>query len=149
MRVVRIIIQWSLGLFMFGMGINKFYTFLPSMDLAEPAQNFMQALGATQYMVPTVGAIEMLCGVSLLFRATAPLGVLLLAPMSVNYILFHIFLDPTTSYFASFVFIANVALGALYFDHFRPIFATLLSEKVVIKDKSRPAKHSSPIAVVN
>lgn len=139
-----------LGVFLIIMGLNKFFPFLPTMEMTEPAAQFIAALTATGYMIPLIGIVEMVCGALILFYATAPLGILLLAPHSINVILFHLFLDPANGLFATLVFLGNLALGIYYFDYYRSVFARILSERVIIKDKN-PQRKAGPaiLATVN
>jgi hypothetical protein len=48
----------------------------------------------------------------------------------------------------AFVFLLNLALGIMYFDYYRPIFAKILTEKVEIRGKKAPATHKT-VATVN
>lgn len=148
--MVNKIARWVLGIFLLVMGANKFFGFMPPMELSESAGQFIGALAATGYMLPMVGVVEIATGALLLSAATAPLAVILLAPLSVNILLFHAFLDPASGLFAGFVFLANLAFGIYYFDFYRPIFARLLSERVLIEDKktTRRASHIR-VATVN
>lgn len=118
-KVGRII----LGIFLLVMGFNKFFPFVSPMEMSEAGRQFMSALSATGYMIPMIGIAEILCGALILFPATAPLGVLLLAPHSVNIMLFHLFLDPANGLFGALVFLGNIALGIYYFDYYSSIFA--------------------------
>lgn len=148
--MINKIVRWVLGIFLLSMGINKFFPYMPPMELSESAEQFIGALAATGYMLPMVGVVEIATGAMLLSAATAPLAIVLLAPLSVNVILFHAFLDPASGLFAAFVFLANAAFGIYYFDFYRPIFARVLSERVVIEDKKTKRRASQiRVATVN
>lgn len=135
-QILRVI----LGLFLLAMGLNKFLGFLPGMILAPPAAEFMGALAETGYMLRMVGVVEIVSGAMLLSRATAPFATILLAPLSVNVVLFHLFLDPSTIFFAAFVFVSNVILGAYYFDRYRPIFVRSAVGESMLIGTPRPEK---------
>lgn len=137
-----------LGVFLLLAGTNKFFGFMSQPDFSQEAGQFMAALAETGYMFPMIGIVEIAVGAMLLAVATTPLALLLLAPLSVNIIAFHLFLDPSTIGAGAFVAILNVVLGVIYFDYYRSIFAKLFTEKVTYIDKGDPVARR-PKAVVN
>jgi len=67
----------------------------PTADLYTPAGwNFMSALMQTGYMIYVLGLISFICLVLVIMNRTA-LAAVLIAPITVNIVLFHAFLDPT------------------------------------------------------
>ncbi|MCA9553916.1 MAG: DoxX family protein [Myxococcales bacterium] len=83
-----------LGLPFFVGGLNGFLEFAPMPELTEPAAAFMGALVQTGYLLPLVKAIELLTGLALLGNRFVPLALVLLAPIMVNIVTFHVFLTP-------------------------------------------------------
>src|SRR5689334_11419172 len=65
----------------------------PPMPPAAAA--FLGALMKTGYMLPLIWGTEILAGVLILFGIFVPLGLVMLAPVLVNIILYHIFLAPS------------------------------------------------------
>lgn len=84
----------ALGAILVLFGLNKIVQFMPPPQLAEPAMTFFSALMATGYMWPLLIVVELSTGLMLLLNKSTPLALVLLAPLSVNIVLFHIFLDP-------------------------------------------------------
>lgn len=119
-KILRIIL--ALGLIFFG--INKFiqFDFMPPPDLPAQAENFMSSLTATGYVLPIVGALEVLIGLLLLAKKWVPFALVLLAPISVNIVLFHIFLDLPQIGGALVVAILNIILMYKYWRSFKPLF---------------------------
>lgn len=93
MKKLQIIIQMLLGLIFVTFGLNKFMGFIEIPPLNEIATNFMISLNTTSYMFPTIGVIEILCGLSLLLNRYVTLSLLLLTPITFNILGFHLFLD--------------------------------------------------------
>ena len=116
--ILRIIL--ALGLLVFG--LNKFIGFMPAPELLENAANFMQSLQATGYVLPIVGALEIFIGFLLLIKKWVPFALLLLAPISVNIVLFHLFLDLPDIAGAVVVAVINVILIYKYWKVYRPLF---------------------------
>jgi len=88
-RIIRIL----LGVILLIFGTNKFFRFMPLPEMPENANNFMKSLGETGYILPVVGALEVLIGGLLLAKKWVPFALILLVPISLNILLFHVFLD--------------------------------------------------------
>ena len=86
-------IRIILGLILVVFGVNKFAQFIPFPPMPEPAVSFMTSLVETGYMMPIVAVIEIAVGLMLLANRYVALALLLLAPIAVNIILFHLILD--------------------------------------------------------
>lgn len=66
----------------------------PPEPLAAGAQAFSEALVASGYMMPLIGATLLTVGVLLLVNRFVPLALVLFAPFIVNSVAFHVFLEP-------------------------------------------------------
>lgn len=91
---INIGLQAFLGLAFLVFGLNKFIGFLPPPELTEQAGAFFGALASTGYMITLVALVEIATGALLLARKFSALALVLLAPLSVNIVLFHLVLDP-------------------------------------------------------
>lgn len=87
------VIRILFGLILIVFGANKFFGFMPMPELSGGAGAFMGALADTGYMFPIIGAVEIGVGVLLVLDLFVPLALVILAPISVNIVLFHVFLD--------------------------------------------------------
>ena len=87
------ILRMLLGVSLLIFGMNKFIAFIPIFDMAPAAANFMESLNSTGYVLYVVASLELLIGVLLLFKKWVPFALILLAPIVVNILLFHLFLD--------------------------------------------------------
>lgn len=115
---VRII----LGILLIIFGSNKFLHFIPMPEATGSAGDFMSSLGATGYIFPIVGVLEVFIGIMLLLKKWVPFVIILLAPISINILLFHLFLDIPGVSAALLVTILN---GILMYKHrklYIPIF---------------------------
>ena len=88
-KIVRIF----LGVLLLIFGANKFLHFSPLPPPVGAAGDFMNSLGATGYVFPIVGIFEVCIGIMLLFKKWVAFALILLAPISINIVLFHLFLD--------------------------------------------------------
>lgn len=109
-KIIRIVLGLMLVLF----GLNKFLGFIPLPELPSQASSFMDSLGKTGYVLKIVGVLEILIGALLLLKKWVPFALVLLAPISINIVLFHLFLDVVGIGGALLVFVLN---GMLIYKH--------------------------------
>jgi uncharacterized membrane protein YphA (DoxX/SURF4 family) len=119
---VTMVLRIILGLILIIFGANKFAGFMPAPELPESAGNFMTALMVAGYMFPLIGAVEVIVGLLLVFKKWVPFALLLLAPVSVNIIFFHLMLAPAGIGPGAVLAILNVALIYAYWDKYKPLF---------------------------
>ena len=85
------------GLVFLVFGLNGFLNFIPppQTPMPERAMSFVAGLMATGYMFPLIAGTQVLGGVLLLANRFVSLALLLLAPLVVNIVAFHVFLEPS------------------------------------------------------
>lgn len=115
---VRII----LGTLLIVFGSNKFIGFLPDFEFANPEAGTLFGALANSYVLKTVGLIEVLVGLLLISKTAVPFALVLMAPISVNIILFHATLDPANIGPGAFVFLANTILIYKNWNAYKSIF---------------------------
>ena len=110
-----------LGLVFFVFGLNGFFHFLPMPPLAERPGAFLGALVATGYMLPLIMVTEVVAGALLLVGRFVPLALVLLAPVVVNILAFHLVLTPGESGMSIVLTALTAFLGWAYRDSFRGV----------------------------
>jgi len=93
---VSLVARILLGIGLVVFGANKFFNFMPAMEMPEQAGNFMGAIMQTGYLFPMIAIIEIIAGLLFLINKKVPLALLLWTPVLVNILVFHAFLDPMT-----------------------------------------------------
>jgi putative oxidoreductase len=84
-RIIRILLGVALVVF----GLNGFLQFMP-MDLGAP---LVAAIGSMGGVFLVVKALEIVIGVFLLANRFSALALVALLPITINFVLFHLFLD--------------------------------------------------------
>lgn len=107
-----------LGLIFTVFGLNGFLGFLPMPPLPAEGGAFMGALAATGYMFPLIKGTEVVAGLMLLTNRFVPLSLALLAPITVNILLFHTVLAPAPGMPLAII-AAQIFLAYRYRDAFR------------------------------
>lgn len=107
-----------LGLIFVVFGLNGFFMFIPTPEMTEAAGSFMGALVASGYIMIVVKTVEVLSGLMILTGRYLPLGLILLAPVSINILLLHVFLDPAGLPMAVAIIVMQLFLAWAYRDSF-------------------------------
>ena len=111
-----------LGVVMLLTGLNKIFWFAPMPHMSPALTAFMGALKETGYYLPFIGIVEATGGALLLVNRFVPLAITILAPVLVNILGVHTFLD-VRGFPLAFILIAlDVYLAWVYRDAFRPMF---------------------------
>lgn len=122
-RHLPTVVRVLLGLMFLVFGLNGFAQFMPvPEDVPEHILSVSSALVQGGYM-HVVSGVEVLVAVLLLSNRFVPLALLLLAPIVVGILTFHVFLDPATIGPGVAVLVMELYLAWTHRDAFRPLFA--------------------------
>ena len=116
------ILRMLLGVSLLIFGMNKFIAFIPIFDMAPAAANFMESLNSTGYVLYVVASLELLIGGLLLFKKWVPFALILLAPIVVNILLFHPFLDVSGMFVAVLMLAITGVLIYKYWKSYSSLF---------------------------
>ena len=124
MRIAVIIARSLLGLVFLVFGLNGFLHFIPNPPPPQAAGAFFGALFATGYMPKLIFGAQVIGGALLLLGVAVPFALVILAPIIVNIIPFHIYLspDPMAMGIALTVAALEVFLAWYYRAAFAPLF---------------------------
>ena len=123
-RYLHHVLRIPLGLvFLATSLIGLFKLAAPPPDYPAAAMAFSTAMGDTGYFMTMVAIVQIVCAVALLLGWWVPLALVVLAPVTVNILLFHAFLTPGLLLGSAapgvLVFVLNVWLLWIYRAHFR------------------------------
>jgi uncharacterized membrane protein YphA (DoxX/SURF4 family) len=125
-RFVPVIVRILLGLGFTAFGLNVFVPFMGKgkAEMPQAAMDFAGAMMKTGYMFKLVGGTQLVAGLLLLFNVFTPLALILLMPVLVNIILFHLFLSPAPGAFAPGIvlMVLELYLAWVYRDYYRSLF---------------------------
>ena len=111
-----------LGVVMLLTGLNKIFWFAPMPHMSPALTAFMGALKERGYFLPFIGIVESTGGALLLVNRFVPLAITILAPVLVNFLAVHTFMDARGFPVALILIALNVYLAWVYCDAFRPMF---------------------------
>ncbi|HEX6494980.1 MAG TPA: hypothetical protein VF018_05820 [Acidobacteriaceae bacterium] len=95
MKVAVLIARILLGLIFVFFGLNGLLHFLPSPPIPGVAGQFVGALFASHYVL-VVSALQVIGGLLMLSGRYIPLGLVILGPIIVNILLFHLTMAPSS-----------------------------------------------------
>jgi uncharacterized membrane protein YphA (DoxX/SURF4 family) len=122
MKIVVLIARPLLGLIFVVFGLNGFLNFLDMGPLPSGlAGQFIGALALSHYFW-VVAALQVIGGALLLVNRYVPLGLVLLGPVIVNIILYHVFLNPAGMLMAVVVAILWLIVFYAHRQYFSGIF---------------------------
>jgi len=129
MKIAVIITRTLMGLGFVVFGLNIVHPFLPQPPV--PAGSLMAQFMAV--MVPThwmtlIGFVQLLGGLLLLLGGTAPLGLVMLGPVLVNILAFHMCIQGGKGIAPGLVFsVIEIFLVYAYRNYFRALFTVSAS----------------------
>lgn len=83
------------GLMFINSGLNKFFNYMPMpKDMPEALQKTMAAYMQIGWLMPLVGAAEIIGGILFIIPRTRALGAIVLFPILIGILLSHLFLMP-------------------------------------------------------
>ena len=122
---------YALGAIFLIFGLNGFLGFLPTPPMEGSAAAFMGGLGASGYFFPLLKLTEISIGLALLTRRFVPLALVVLAPISLQILAFHLFLAPQGIALPLFIVVAHVALAYHHRSAYQPLFVSKASTEGV------------------
>jgi hypothetical protein len=122
MNTVNTVARYVLGLAMLVFGANKFLHFMPNPELPAEAGAFMGALDGSGYIFPILGIAYIIAGLCLVLNKAVPFALIVLVPVSINIVAFHLVYAPAGILFAAIIAVLNLLLIYANWDRFKSLF---------------------------
>ncbi len=131
MKALYLVLRIGLGLMLLIFGLNKFFWFLVDFDFtgypeAEYLFNALRFSGPEDtgkgYIMNLVGLTEVVVGILLIIKRWVPFALVMLVPISINLVLFHVFVNLPNIGPALAVAFVNGLLMYKNWDDYRPLF---------------------------
>ena len=119
---LELVVRLILGLMLAVFGANKFLHFMPMPDPPEAGGKFLGALMGAGYVFPFIGVVFLVVAVLLFLNRAVPFGLILLAPMTVNILMYHLKFDFAGIGAAALLAVLHVTLAFLHRDRFASLF---------------------------
>jgi putative oxidoreductase len=132
MKIAIVIVRVLLGLLFLFASVTYFMHATPPPELQGNAKLFTDGLTASEYMMPLVKSIELLCAIAFLTGRMVTLANIVILPVTVNILMINIFLLPEGLPIALAVFLANLFLIYAYRDNYRTVFRLKRNENTTL-----------------
>jgi len=122
MKKATTIVSILLGLMLTTFGLNKFLNFMPVVELSAPGLEFMGAFVKVGYGMTAVAIVEIVTGILIATNKFRALALVILFPIMLNALLFHLFLDPENMLPAILAVVMNISLMYAVRDKYALLF---------------------------
>jgi uncharacterized membrane protein YphA (DoxX/SURF4 family) len=123
MKIAVIIVRVLMGLLFVFASVVVLFNLFPQPELTGSTKTFMDGVNASRYLMPLIKITELVCGIAFVTGYFVPLATVVIAPITINILLFHMFVDTSGLPVAVFLILANIFLAYANWDKFRPIVA--------------------------
>ncbi|MBC7887020.1 MAG: DoxX family protein [Ferruginibacter sp.] len=117
-QVARVI----LGLIFLVFGLNGFFHFIPIPPAEGIAGEFAFGLSKAPYFYPFMMSVQVVAGVLLLSGLFVPFAVVLLFPITLHIVLFHLMLAPESLGMTLLIMTTHLLLIIKYWPVYKPVF---------------------------
>lgn len=111
-----------LGLTFLVFGLNGFFNFMPPQPMPDAAMTFIGGLFSAPYFLFLLKGTEVIAGFCLFAGWYAPLSLMVLAPITLNIFMFHMFLAPAGLVVALPLTAFHIVCGWSYWPMFKGFF---------------------------
>src|SRR5580704_10730388 len=94
MKIIMIILRTLMGLLFVFAGGAGLFKLMPVPQLTGAAKAFMDGMVATVYFLPLLQLTQLACGLLLVIGRFVPLALVMIFPVVLNILLYHIYVDP-------------------------------------------------------
>lgn len=122
MKTVVLVSRMLLGVIFFVFGLNAFFPFIPVPPLQGMAGNFVGALVQSGYFFPFLKTLETLGGLMLILGLFMPMVLVVLFPITLNIMLFHLFLGLEGMPIAILMLLAHLMLLYAHKNYYKGLF---------------------------
>ena len=110
MKIIKFIISLLFGLMFINAGLNKFLNYIPMPKPTPEQMKIFEAFNQLHWLMPLVGAVEVIGGLLFIFPKTRALGSIVILPVMAGIIL-HVFTidkSPMNMSIAGILFLINL-----------------------------------------
>ena len=123
MKTAVIIVRVLMGILFLFASITVLFNLFPQPELTGNNKIFMDGVNASKYLLPLIKITELLCGLAFITGFFVPLATVVIAPVIVNILFTHIYIDTSGLPIAVALVFANIFLAYANREKFMPLLA--------------------------
>ena len=97
MKYIKFILCLLFGLMFINAGMDKFFHYMPMPELTESMKKSFAAFEELSWIMPLVGAVEIIGGALFIFPKTRALGAIVILPVMIGIMIHNIVKFPTAT----------------------------------------------------
>ncbi|SRR5687768_12460777 len=121
MKIAMLIVRTLMGLLFIFASVTFLFGLITPPPMEGPIKVFNEGLAASGYFFTLLKITELTCGILLLVGRFVPLALVILAPIIINILMVHLFLDRSGLPVAIFLVLGSIFLAYYYRDRFEPL----------------------------
>jgi putative oxidoreductase len=123
MKIATIIIRVLIGLLLTSAAVMVLFHLAPEPVLSGDVKLFTEGMAASHYMMTLLKVTELICGIAFITGFFVPLATVVIFPITLNILLFHVFLAPEGLFVAIFLMLGNLFLAYVHRDKYKSVFS--------------------------
>lgn len=123
MKIASIIVRVLMGLMFAFASIVVLFKLMPQPEQTGNVKIFMDGMMASVYLMTTVKIVELICAIAFLSGRFVSLATVIIFPITLNILLFHVFLEPSGLPMAVLLMLGNLFLAYYYRDKYKSMLA--------------------------
>jgi len=123
MKIASIIVRVLMGLMFAFASIVVLFKLMPQPEQTGNVKIFMDGMTASVYLMTTVKIIELVCAIAFLSGRFVALATVVIFPINLNILLFHVFLEPSGLFMAILLMLGNLFLAYYFRDRYTSMLA--------------------------
>lgn len=122
MKIVKFILCLLFGLMFINAGLNKFLNYMPMPKMDDAHMKIMGAIMQISWLIPLVGAIEVIGGILFIAPKTRALGALVILPVATGVLLHNLTFEAAPGIaIAAVLFVINIWIIADNWKKYTPM----------------------------
>jgi uncharacterized membrane protein YphA (DoxX/SURF4 family) len=122
MKITVLVVRILMGLMFAFASIVVLFKLVPQPELTGNVKIFMDGMAASVYLMTTVKVVELICAVAFLSGRFVPLATVVIFPINVNILLYHVFLGPEGLPISILLMLGNLFLAWHYREKYNSLF---------------------------
>ncbi|WP_342327484.1 DoxX family protein [Pedobacter sp. FW305-3-2-15-E-R2A2] len=121
MKIVKIVVCILFGLMFINAGLNKFFNYMPMPEMTADQMALMGAFVKISWLMPLIGAIEVIGGLLFALPKYRALGAIVILPVMVGIVFHNAIFDPSGLTIALPFFLINLWIIGDNWNKYKPM----------------------------
>lgn len=124
MKIATLIVRLLMGLLFLYASVAFLLHLGPQPELVGKTLTVMQGFVATGYLLHFIKITELVCSIAFLSGRYVPLATVVIFPITLNILLFHLFVEPSGVVMGILILAGNLFLAFACRQHYRGLFSS-------------------------